>query len=173
LECPSSQAVLLTPCGRATQKRFLTDIAIVADVLVSDMCLKTRMIGHSLKIGFWLDTWAFVAKKCNMPLWRVKQCADRMKENGWLESTQPRKKTINTDKSESWTPLTSIKRITMKYFKDLGLEDAFEGAQKANKPKLEALAKKYGKPLNFILTPISMLDELRRQRAATASSPPL
>lgn len=168
---PSGQVALLTPCGRATQKRFLRDIALVMDTLVSNMCLRTRKVGVIARNGFFLYTWEKIAKECNLPLWRVKQCAARIIENGWLESTQPRGLTITNGKP-AYVCLASIKRITLKYITAAGLKKAFTEAHAAAKKSVMKLSIRYNKPVKYLLTPITLLAKFKRVKAAIPSPQP-
>jgi hypothetical protein len=167
LENPSSQVVLLSPCGRATQRRLLTDVAKVMDCLVSNMCLRTRKVGFVAKNGFFLLTWQTIADKCSLPLWRVRQCAQRIIDNGWLESTQPREKSLGT-----WVCLASIKRVTFRYITEFGLKDAFFAAHIAAKKSLVSLSQRYQKPVKYLLTPITLLAKFRRSQQPQAITPP-
>lgn len=171
---PSAQVELLTSCGRATQRRFLGDIAIVMDCLVSNMCLRTRKVGIVARNGFFLFTWDTIAQKCGLPLWRVKQCAARIIENGWLESTQPRDTKTGRDNRAAWVCLPSIKRVTFKYLTVMGLKDAFVAAHEAAKKSLVKLSQRYNKPVKVLLTPITLLAKFRRERAPghTSAAPP-
>ncbi|GGI85866.1 hypothetical protein [Shewanella gelidii] len=161
LENPSSQLMLQTKCGKATQKRFLVDIAVVMDTLVSNMCLRTRKVGTIAKNGFFLFTWDTIAKKAGLPVWRVKQCASRIIENGWLESTQPR----GTNAKQEYVCLASIKRITYKYIEQTGLKKAFIDAHAAAKKSVEKLAKRYQTKVKYLLTPITLLAKFEARRS--------
>lgn len=164
LKDPSSQVVLLTECGRATQRRFLIDIARVMDCLVSNMCLRTRKVGTITGNGFFLFTWQTIANKSGLPLWRVKQCAARAVENGWLESTQPRHSITGRDNTREYVCLASIKRVTLKYIKVMGLDVMFSKAHEAAAKTLKAKAKFYRKPIKVLLTPITLLAKFRRAK---------
>ncbi|MEC4728154.1 hypothetical protein HWQ46_21695 [Shewanella sp. D64] len=172
MACPSSQVMLLTPCGRATQQRFLEDIRKLMGCLMDNICLRTRKVGIGCKNGFFLYTWARIAELCKLPEWRIKQCAARVIENGWVDSVQPREKKTGADKRIEWTGLPSIKRVTLKYLKATGLEDAFKEAKAASKKTTEARAKKLGVAVKYMLTPITLLAKYRRQRVAAGASPP-
>ncbi|QBF81257.1 hypothetical protein EXU30_00030 [Shewanella maritima] len=167
LKTPSGQVSLLTPCGRATQRRFLKDIATVMDCLVSNMCLRTRKIGVVARNGFFLYTWEKIALTCNLPLWRVKQCAARAMENGWIESTQPRGLTMHKGKP-AYVCLASIKRITIKYIKLTGLKEAFAAAHAAAKKSIVNKSKLYNKPIKTLLTPITLLAKFKRDKDVLA-----
>lgn len=168
--CPSAQVVLQTPCGRATQRRFLDDIQTVMVCLVNNMCLRTRKVGVSTQSGFFLYTWEYIGVLCDLPLWRVKQCVKRIVDNGWVQSKQPREKRVNGDR-EQWTGLVSLKRVTEDYFASLGLLVDFKLARKATKKHIEALARKFKRSVSYILTPITLL--ARRRREKIAAPPPL
>ncbi|OEG72325.1 hypothetical protein BEL05_04940 [Shewanella colwelliana] len=169
LETPSEQAALLSQCGRATQKRFLKDIAKLMSCLVDNMELRTRKIGMTTSNGFFLYTWETIAKKCDLPLWRVKQCAARVIENGWLESTQPRG--MKNGQGE-YVCLASIKRVTEKYFDVFGLLAPYVEAAKATTKKLVRESKQWGVAIKYILTPITLLDKFRRRKQAHSKTPP-
>lgn len=170
---PSSQVALLTECGRATQRRFLADIATVMDTLVSNMCLRTRKIGSAQRNGFFLFTWQTIADKSGLPLWRVKQCAIRAIDNGWLESTQPRDTRTGESNRREWVCLASIKRITFKYLTVMGLKDAFSAAHKAAAKALKQKSERWNKPVKYLLTPITLLAKFRRaKQQLRAAAPP-
>lgn len=172
LKDPSSQVMLLSKCGKATQKRFLVDIAKVMDCLVSNMCLRTRKIGFIAPNGFFLLTWQTIAERCDLPLWRVKQCASRIIENGWLESTQPRERKTGADNRLKWVCLASIKRVTLKYIKVTGLSNAFRDAHAAAKKSVVKLAERYKTEVKYLLTPITLLARRRANRPATDTNAP-
>lgn len=167
------QVELLTPCGRATQKRFLKDIKKVMECLIDNICLRTLKVGVITSSGFFIYTWARIAELCGLEEWRVKQCATRIMENGWVDSVQPRERTTGIDNRDNWTGLPSIKRITHKYLAAFGLTEAYAAAKDAAKKSVEKLAVKYRKAVKYLLTPITLLARYRRQRAPTAYPPPL
>ncbi len=173
LDNPSSQLMLQTTCGRATQKRFLVDIAKVMDVIVSNMCLRTRKVGVIAQNGFFLFTWKTIAEKAGLEEWRVKQCAARIIENGWLESVQPRSmRTGYYENRAEYVCLASIKRVTIKYIDEMGLTKAFTEARAAAKKSVEKLAKRYQKDVKYLLTPITMLAKFKVKRSIQAHSAP-
>lgn len=169
LECPSSQHVLLTPYGRATRVNLLNDVARLMDCLVSNMDIRTRKVGVIRSNGFWLWTWETIAHKLNMPLWRVKQCAARAIENGWIESTQPRGW---NDRNNAYVCCASIKRVTMQYIEAFGLVDAYRNAKEAAVKFLVAKSQQFNKPIRYLLTPITMLREFKRSQQPHSKTPP-
>ncbi|WP_299144356.1 hypothetical protein, partial [uncultured Vibrio sp.] len=175
LKCPSKSALLTSAGGRTTQERFLKDIFIVMDVLVSQMCSRTRKIGTSAKNGFFLFTWARIAELSELPEWRVKQCYQYLNKKGWVISKQPWTLRAGKDGKVKKHALTSIKRVTLKYFEDMGLTSAFEAARRAGEKTIKARAKRFGKAVKYILTPISLLNERRKAKAdaLATSSPPI
>lgn len=133
------------------------------DVLVSQMCSRTRKVGTASSNGFFLFTWARVADLAGLPVYRVKQCAAYLKSKGWIESNQPWTMRVGQDGKAKMVALTSIKKVTVKYFNDLGLLEAFKEAKKAGAKTIKALASQYKRPLKYILTPISLLEERRKK----------
>ncbi|MBE8577954.1 hypothetical protein IQQ51_20810 [Vibrio sp. OPT18] len=168
LKCPSKSALLTSTSGRTTQSRFLKDIFTVMDTLVSQMCSRTRKVGASAKNGFFLFTWARIAELSELPEWRVKQCYRYLSKKGWVTSKQPWTLRIGDDGKLKKCALTSIKRVTLKYFDDMGLTSAFKEALRAGAKTIKDRAKAFGRPVKYILTPITLLEERRK-----ATSPPL
>ena len=166
LKCPSKSVHLRTSCERTTQTRFLKDIFIVMDVLVSQMCFGSRKVGVTAQNGFFLFTWSHVAQLSGLPEWRVKRCFIYLRERGWVTSEQP-----FTLLNNNLIALPSIKIVTTKFFKDLGLMPAYKEAFKAARIALEKRAVKLGKPLRIILTPISLLKEIRQRQHAGGRPP--
>lgn len=174
LETPSEQAALLSQCGRTTQKRFLNDIAKLMTCLVDNMELRTRKVGQTTSSGFFLYTWETIAKKCELPEWRVKQCAARVIDNGWVESTQPRGTKIDGSGEESYVCLASIKRVTEKYLDVFGLLEDYCAAAEATTKKLIRESKQWGKAIKYLLTPITLLKKYKHATYAptTPHAPP-
>lgn len=165
LDNPSQYDYLLSPSGKATQRQFLGDIAIVMDYLISEMEYRTSKIGVATKNGFLLRTWANTAKSTGLAEWRVKQCVTFAKERGWITSKQPRNN-FNGD----WYGLASIKRVTNQYFSDLGMLDAFEKARQAASKTIKKFSVKTGVEVRILLTPITLLQKFRRRNKPTAPS---
>lgn len=177
LKCPSKSIHLQSPCGRTTQSRFLKDILNVMSVMVEQMCLRTRKVGVTTQSGFFLFTWARVAELSGLPEWRVKQCVPFLRSRGWITSEQPWTTRDGSNGKEKYVVLTSIKKVTFKYFKDLGLVEAFKRAHRASAKTIRQRAKQLKRPIRTILTPITLLRE-RKKRAQHSvnesdSSPPL
>ncbi|CAH7144383.1 conserved hypothetical protein [Vibrio chagasii] len=160
LENPSQYDYLLSRSGKSTQRQYLTDIGRVMDYLVSELEFRTCKVGVVTANGFLLRTWANVAKGTGLPEWRVKQCVSYAKDRGWITSKQPREN-INGD----WYGLASIKRITDKYFRDLGLNLAYENAKQAATKNLKKLAVSTGVHIRYLLTPITLLRKFARRNA--------
>ena len=158
LENPSQYDYLLSRSGKSTQRQYLTDIGRVMDYLVSELEFRTSKVGVVTAKGFLLRTWANVAKGTGLPEWRVKQCVSYAKDRGWITSKQPREN-INGD----WYGLASIKRITDKYFRDLGLNLAYENAKQAATKNLKKLAVSIGVHIRYLLTPITLLRKFARR----------
>lgn len=170
LELPSSYAILQAPSGRTTQKQYLLDCFRLMDLLVSEMCFVTRKIGVSTKNGFLLRTWSYVSEKLNLPLWRVKQCLTWCYRKGWLTSDQPRELYTDSNGNVAYKGLASIKRITLKYFQDIGLIEEFKTACKAARDAINKLANKLQTKVKVLLTPITMLQRFSRKAAETMLS---
>ncbi|QJY37988.1 hypothetical protein HOO69_15460 (plasmid) [Vibrio europaeus] len=158
LQDPSRYAYLLSASGKATQRQFLSDIASVMDYLVSELELRTRKVGVATRRGFLLRTWANVAEGTGLPIWRVKQCVSFAKQRGWLTSTQPRH-----NENGEWYGLASIKRITERYFADLGLTDAMLKARAAASNSIKRMASRTGVHVRYLLTPITLLRKFARR----------
>lgn len=162
LKCPSKSIHLRSPCGRTTQTRFLKDIFVVMDVLVSQMCSRTRKIGVSSANGYFLFTWARVADLAQLPEYRVKQCVAYLKQRGWITSQQPWTVRVNKDGKAKLVALTSIKKVTTKYFHDMGLIRAYQAAKEAGAQTIVQRAAQLKRSVRYILTPISLLAERRK-----------
>ncbi|KFI09522.1 hypothetical protein IX95_23915 [Vibrio sp. B183] len=169
LNNPSSSAAFLTENGRASQQSMVNDVARFMYVLVNEMCLTTGKIGVDTQHGFLLRTWGYIGKELNMPEWRVKQCKDYAIRKGWITSVQPRERYTCKDNLEKWRGLASIKKITDKYFADLGmLKERLEAKQKARK-YLKKRATQWQRPIKYILTPITLLARRRKERLLATS----
>lgn len=158
LENPSQYDYLLSRSGKSTQRQYLTDIGRVMDYLVSELEFRTCKVGVVTAKGFLLRTWANVAKGTGLPEWRVKQCVSYAKDRGWITSKQPREN-INGD----WYGLASIKRVTDKYFRDLGLNVAYANAKQAATKNLKKMAASTGVHIRYLLTPITLLRKFARR----------
>ncbi|MGR5278790.1 hypothetical protein ACPV5J_19065 [Vibrio rotiferianus] len=167
-QCPSSSVAFLTTNGRGVRKSFAIDIIKMMTVLVEEMCLHSRKIGKATKHGFALRSWSYIADKCDLPLWRIKQCAKYAFMHGWLTSKQPRESYTGKDNREKWRGLASIKRIELQYFADLGVkfEEEYEKAKLAAKEWLKLKARRLGRPIKYIQTPITLLRRRRKEAAA-------
>ena len=165
-KCPSSSIAFLTTNGRGVRKSFVIDIARVMAVLVNEMCFRSNKVGVATKDGFALRSWQFIADECGLPLWRVKQCAKFAFCRGWITSKQPRETYTGKDNIEKWRGLASIKRVTDSYFKDLGIFEQYQKAKQAAKDWLKMYARRLGRPIKYIQTPITLLRR-RRKEAAT------
>lgn len=162
MDNPSRYHFLLSPSGKATQAQFLRDIAIVMDYLISEMEYRTSKIGVATKNGFLLRTWANVAKGTGLAEWRVKQCVAFARDREWITSKQPREN-INGE----WYGLASIKRVTKKYFTDLGLVSAFNNARKAATVTIKKMAERTGVQVRYLLTPITLLNKFSKRKLTT------
>lgn len=172
-QCPSSSIAFLTSNGRGVRKSFVRDIAKVMTVLINEMCLRSRKIGVATKDGFALRSWQFIADEAGLPLWRVKQCAKYAFAKGWITSKQPRESYTGKDNLEKWRGLASIKRVTDSYFKDLGIFEQFQTAQTAAKDWLKMYARKLGRPIKYIQTPITLLRRRRKEAAEAREQTPI
>jgi len=176
LKCPSKSIHLQSPCGRTTQSRFLKDILKVMSVLVDQMCLRTRKVGVTSQSGFFLFTWARVADLSGLPEWRVKQCVPFLRSRGWVTSEQPWTTRDGSNGKAKYVALTSIKKVTFKYFQDLGLAEAFRRAHRAANKTIRLRAKQLQRPVRTILTPITLLRErkkrIRQSDHESGASPP-
>lgn len=162
LRDPAKHDYLLSQAGKATQRQYLRDIALVMDYLVSELEFRTRKVGVATKNGFLLRTWANVAEQTGLPEWRVKQCVSFAKRRGWLTSTQPR----HNDNGQ-WYGLASIKRLTERYFADLGLSHAMQQARAAATDTIKRMASRTGVHVRYLLTPITLLRKFSRRRPQT------
>ena len=135
------------------------------DYLISEMEYRTSKIGVATKNGFLLRTWANVAKGTGLKEWRVKQCVAFARDREWITSKQPREN-INGE----WYGLASIKRVTSKYFNDLGLVSAFNNARKAATATIKKMAERTGVQVRYLLTPITLLNKFSK-RKQTPSHP--
>lgn len=171
-QCPSSSVAFTTANGRGIRKSFAQDITKVMTVLIEEMCFHSRKIGKATAHGFSLRTWGFIADKCNLPLWRIKQCAKYAFSKGWITSKQPRESYTGKDNLEKWRGLASIKRIELQYFTDLGVkfEEEYDKARLAAKDWLKAKARRLGRPLKYIQTPITLLRRRRKEAADLKAS---
>ncbi|BCL69700.1 hypothetical protein TUMSATVNIG1_16560 [Vibrio nigripulchritudo] len=169
--CPSSSSAFLTSNGRGMRKSFVIDITRVMTVLVNEMCLRSNKIGVATKDGFALRSWGFIAEQCNLPLWRVKQCIKFAYNKGWITSKQPRETYTGKDNLQKWRGLASIKRVTEDYFKDLGIFEDYMAAKQASKDWLKAYARKLGRPIKYIQTPITLLRRRRKEAAKREAVP--
>ncbi|MDC5811928.1 hypothetical protein OPW07_19590 [Vibrio europaeus] len=158
LRDPSKHVYLLSDSGKSTQRQFLRDIALVMDYLVSELEFRTRKVGVATRRGFLLRTWANVAEGTGLPVWRVKQCVSFAKQRGWLTSTQPRH-----NENGQWYGLASIKRISERYFTDLGLRGAFHKAKTAASETIKRMAIRTGVHVRYLLTPITLLRKFARR----------
>lgn len=155
---PSRSAWALSGRGCATRRSLLESVSCFMDVMVSEMCLVTHKVGMDTENGFFLRTWSAIAGIMKVTVDRVKQCFMFCKDRGWITSEQP--KELNDD--GSWVCLASIKRVTNKYFQDLGLVDAMLAARKSALKLVCDRAEVYQKPVAFILTPISLLRKIKK-----------
>ncbi|KJY87362.1 hypothetical protein TW84_17875 [Vibrio neptunius] len=165
-------AAFLTENGRATQQSMVNDVARFMYVLVNEMCLTTGKIGVDTQHGFIFRTWGYIGKELNMPEWRVKQCKGYAIRKGWITSVQPRERYTGKDNLEKWRGLASIKKITDKYFADLGmLKERLEAKQKARK-YLKKRATQW-QPIKYIPTPITITLLARRRKEHLLASRPV
>lgn len=158
LRDPSKHDFLLSASGKATQRQFLRDIALVMDYLISELEFRTRKVGVATRRGFLLRTWANAAEGTGLPEWRVKQCITFAKQRGWLTSTQPRH-----NENGQWYGLASIKRITEHYFKQLGLSETMRKAKAAATDTIKRMASDTGVHVRYLLTPITLLRKFARR----------
>jgi len=147
------------------------DILKVMSVLVDQMCLRTRKVGVTSQSGFFLFTWARVAELSGLPEWRVKQCVPFLRSRGWVTSEQPWTTRDGSNGKAKYVALTSIKKVTFKYFKDLGLTEAFRRAHRAANKTIRQRAKQLQRPVRTILTPITLLRERKKRAQQFAYQP--
>lgn len=160
VKTPSQYNYLRSTSGKTTQRRFLSDIALFMDCLVSDMCFVTRKVGNATEDGFVLRTWETVANKTGLPVWRVKQCYGYAKEKGWVNSVQPR----GTNSKGEYYGLASIKRVTEKYFTDLGLMGEYRKAKAAAKKTIKKMSNATGVKVRYLLTPLTLLQKFHKRK---------
>ncbi|NCO45025.1 MAG: hypothetical protein GW890_00605, partial [Vibrio sp.] len=55
------------------------------------------------------------------------------------------------------------KRVTDSYFKDLGIFEQYEKAKQAAKDWLKMYARRLGRPIKYIQTPITLLRRRRKE----------
>ncbi len=161
---PSSSLDLLTTCGKATQKQFLKDVFRVMDYLVSEMCFVTQKVGVATEHGFLLRTWGNAQEALDLPDWRLKQIREWILDREWVTSKQPRECRTGRDGREEWRGLASIKRVTMKYFKFVGLLDELEEAREAARKTIKKMSNRVSVAVRYLLTPITLLAKFRRRR---------
>ena len=123
--------------------------------MISQMCFVNKIVGKETEIGMSVRTWRFIANEMNVSEDRVKQCAKFAKDREWFTSVQPRK----TEEGVI-IPCASIKTISEKYFKDLGLEKALKTAKKSAIDILAKLAKEQKVPMAVYLMPITSLHKI-------------
>jgi len=162
LRDPSKHGYLLSQSGKATQRQFLRDIAVVMDYLISELEFRTGKVGVATCRGFLLRTWANVAEGTGLPEWRVKQCITFAKERNWLTSTQPRH-----NENGQWYGLASIKRVTERYFQDLGLLVAMQKAKAAASESIKRMSSQTGVHVRYLLTPITLLRKFARRHQSS------
>lgn len=162
-QMPSSSVAFLTANGRGSRRSLVKDVCRLMTVMVNDMCMRSRKVGVATQHGFLLRSWEHIGEQAGMPLWRVKQCADYAKSRGWITSQQPREKYTGKDNREAFRGLVSIKRITEKYFKDMALFEQYEAAKKAAAEWLKMYARRLGRPIKYIQTPITLLRRRRKE----------
>lgn len=162
---PSSSSAFLTSNGRGIRQSFAKDICKVMTVLVNNMCIHSRKVGVATKDGFVLRSWQFIANECGLPLWRIKQCVKFAYAKGWISSKQPREAYTGADNLQKWRGLASIKRINEAYFKDLAMLEKYQEAKQAAKDWLKLYARKLGRPIKYIQTPVTLLRRRRKEAA--------
>ncbi|MCU8171444.1 hypothetical protein M2H03_14360 [Vibrio vulnificus] len=118
----------------------------------------THKVGVVAENGFLLRTWEHIAKQMDVPEWRVKDCKAFAMARGWITSKQPKDLSENGE----WVCLASVKRVTDKYFEDLGIVTAMQEAKAASITKVVEKSKATGLPVAFYLTPISLLKEIKK-----------
>lgn len=92
-------------------------------------------------------------------MWRVKQCHEYAANRDWI----PRERYTGKDNREKWRGLASIKRVTDKYFTDLGLlKERLEAKAQARK-YLKKKSTQWKRPVKYILTPITLLARRRKE----------
>lgn len=158
--------LMQTDTGRTIKSEFAFKLTAFMDWCVSNMCLTSSKIGRGTWEGFKLYTWERCAKDTKLSLDDVKHCAAAARSKGWITSKQPREKYTGRDNREAWKGLASIKRVTTKYFKDIGLLEDFEQAKESAKKTVKEAARKAGISVKYFLTPITLLRKFRRERAA-------
>ncbi|GAB2650478.1 hypothetical protein [Vibrio panuliri] len=157
IKCPSASAFALSDRGCAVRMSLLLDVAKFMDVMISEMDFITNKIGVDTRSGFLVRTWAYIADKMGVPEWRVKQCKIFAESREWVTSDQPKEY-----ENGEWVCLASIKRVTQKYFDDLGLTKAKEEAKNAAITKIVDKSKSMSLPVGYLLTPISMLRKIKK-----------
>ncbi len=158
LKTPCSFPHLINGRGIATRKTFLKDISEFMNIMISQMCFVNCIVGKETNNGMSVRTWAFIANEMKVSEDRVKQCARFAKEREWFTSVQPRKTADGVI-----IPCASIKTVTDKYFKDLGLEKALKTAKKSAIDILSRLAKNTKVPMAVYLMPITMLHKIAEE----------
>lgn len=161
---PSSSLDLLSTCGKATQKQFLRDVFRVMDYLVSEMCFVTNKVGVATERGFLLRTWGNAQEKLDLPEWRLKQIRAWILDREWVTSVQPRECRTGKDGREQWRGLASIKRVTLKYFKFVGLVEEAQTAKEAARKTIKAMSKRVNVAVRYLLTPITLLAKYSHRR---------
>lgn len=161
LKNPSKFHVLTSKSGKATQKRFLDDLSWFMDVIVSETCFVSYKVGSYSAKGFRLRTWQTIADKTGFPEWRVKQLYAYAKDKGWMTSLQPRG---FDEKNGEYYGQCSIKRVTKKYFQDLGMMDAYTEAKKKATEYLKKAAEKANILPRLMLTPFTLIQKFTKRR---------
>ncbi len=170
--CPSSSAAFTTVNGRGMRKSFVKDICTFMTVMVNEMDITSRKVGVGTKFGFSLRSWAYIAELCDLPKWRIEQCAKFAISKGWITSKQPRERYTGKNNRDQWRGLASIKRVSEEYFDDLGILQNYKEAIPYAKQKLKAYAEFLQRPIKYVQTPITLLRRRRKEAAAKAVNTP-
>ncbi|XDF78844.1 hypothetical protein AAFX60_006985 [Aliivibrio fischeri] len=170
VKTPSKFEVLQAPCGQATRRSLVKDVAAFMDTLVSNMCFVSRKVGRKPSAnGTFLYTWEAIADLMKVPTYRVKQCFEYASDRGWVESSDQARERGEDGK---FIFRVTTKKVTMKYFTDLGLIEKFKEAQEAAKAYLTNKAKGLGVTTQLMLTPVGILNAIRKRNAEKGSYTP-
>jgi hypothetical protein len=170
VKAPSSYEVLQAPCGQATRKSLVKDVSKFMDTLVSNMCFVSRKITHTpTEKGSFLFTWDAIALKMGVPSYRVKQCFEYASDRGWVTSSD---QAMERGEDGKFIFRVTTKKVTMKYFEDLGLVEKFKEAQESAKVYLTKKAKALGITTQLMLTPAGILKAIWKRNAEKGSYTP-
>lgn len=157
LSCPSRSRWARLDCGRSIKKSYLEKLFVFMDLMLSCAQFASYKIGQTVENGFLPISWEEIRKDSGLEKWEIESLSRACRQLGWLESLQAREQLEGGE----WFNHISNKRITDKYFEDLGLTKYAKEAKAASLRKIaQDWAKKHNKPVAFFLTPYSLLKKI-------------